>query len=465
MKYAFPRVADLSAAAASFDAVAETYRVQAIALFEVSGWINSGNWQGDSGSKAQLVVAKYGEVLSSSSDTHRDAATALRSMVSELNGLKYAYDAAWNKYMAAMRGDGVVDFVKTQLAEHGVQTQEARLKGALNRAAGKFDVLSGRAERAKAQAQANETWRLITGAVGQTLKSLTLGVVDAVVDIAKAAAALLVLSAKLSLMRQMIDPKGYFRDAKQFYGGLAHMVTHPGETLKSVTELDLLAKDPARWVGKVAGNIVIMIATDGIGTAFKGGKAAAVVETTIAKTTIETVGQQTLKSASIATEKTLAREATQQLGGVAIKDGVQIVEKKTMKELQQNALKKIEESTAKASKKGYEYSATGTRSDLEQSLLKGRVKPQVADSELKSLIDNQVWKDTGKIGNGSTADAIRAELRSGNPVGGVTSHMEKGANTVQSLREWIRKNPTASVADRSAAQQEADDIWLALNGK
>jgi hypothetical protein len=66
-----------------------------------------------------------------------------------------------------------------------------------------------------------------------------------------------------------------------------------------------------------------------------------------------------------------------------------------------------------------------------------------------------------RVGSGTTADAIRGELRTGQPTGG-RMHLQKGRESVRALENWLRRNPNASSADRGVARQLLDDLRKAL---
>ena len=94
---------------------------------------------------------------------------------------------------------------------------------------------------------------------------------------------------------------------------------------------------------------------------------------------------------------------------------------------------------------------------------KGVTKPTVTDPKLNNLVKDLYKGANAKkpIGTGSTADAIRREAATGQPVGG-KFHADKGQQYVNALNKWIRKNPNASASDRSAAQSMLDDLNNAL---
>ena len=87
-------------------------------------------------------------------------------------------------------------------------------------------------------------------------------------------------------------------------------------------------------------------------------------------------------------------------------------------------------------------------------------KPKVSDPKLKNIADSLYRKDA-KIGSGSTADAIRHENITGEPVGGAF-HSTKGTEAIRSLENWGKKSTNASSADRAAAENMAADLRDAL---
>jgi hypothetical protein len=72
-----------------------------------------------------------------------------------------------------------------------------------------------------------------------------------------------------------------------------------------------------------------------------------------------------------------------------------------------------------------------------------------------------VYKPNSKVGSGSTADAIREELVSGNQVGG-KYHFEKGEIYRRGLEKWIQNNPTAPSGDRAIAENLFRDLNNAM---
>lgn len=96
----------------------------------------------------------------------------------------------------------------------------------------------------------------------------------------------------------------------------------------------------------------------------------------------------------------------------------------------------------------------------------GVSEPLVTDPKLQNLV-RDLYKGArtqAPIGTGSTADAIRHELATGQQVGG-RWHSQKGREYITALTKWLSKNLGASAADRAAAQSIAQDICDALAGK
>jgi len=98
-------------------------------------------------------------------------------------------------------------------------------------------------------------------------------------------------------------------------------------------------------------------------------------------------------------------------------------------------------------------------------------EPLVTNPKLQNIV-NDLYKGAhmkrGKvIGDGSTADAIRAEHRSGNNTKGV-NHDEKGEQYIRALENWLDKagpngGRDASDEDRKVAQDLIDDLDDALD--
>lgn len=91
--------------------------------------------------------------------------------------------------------------------------------------------------------------------------------------------------------------------------------------------------------------------------------------------------------------------------------------------------------------------------------------PKVSNPKLQNMI-NDLYKGTtnpGRVGNGTTADAIRHEVATGKPVFG-RFHSVKGANYARGLENWLRLNPNASYQDRLVAQSVLNDLRSALGG-
>jgi hypothetical protein len=83
--------------------------------------------------------------------------------------------------------------------------------------------------------------------------------------------------------------------------------------------------------------------------------------------------------------------------------------------------------------------------------------PHIEDSELSRFVDRELYREGAEIGSGSTADAIRYELKTGQRVKGKL-HSIKGRNAIKYLNDWLRDNPTARPGDRAAAQNILRDL-------
>ena len=91
--------------------------------------------------------------------------------------------------------------------------------------------------------------------------------------------------------------------------------------------------------------------------------------------------------------------------------------------------------------------------------------PQANDKKLQNYM-NDLYKGANSknpVGSGSMADAIRNEIRTGQPTG-KKFHSGPGEQYVTGLRNWLANNPNASASDRAIAQRTLDDLVNALAG-
>jgi len=84
----------------------------------------------------------------------------------------------------------------------------------------------------------------------------------------------------------------------------------------------------------------------------------------------------------------------------------------------------------------------------------GPPKPTVVDGDLQNLV-NQLYRQGATIGNGGTADAIRAGF----------GHVQKGQDYIPALMRWLQQHPDASADDIHAAQSMLQDLISALAGR
>ncbi|MGL4860955.1 MAG: hypothetical protein ACRC5A_14750 [Enterobacteriaceae bacterium] len=96
-------------------------------------------------------------------------------------------------------------------------------------------------------------------------------------------------------------------------------------------------------------------------------------------------------------------------------------------------------------------------------LRKSMEKPVVKDPKLQRIMD-KLYRPNAKIGNGSTADAVRHEIATGEKVGG-RLHTQKAQDHVRELQAWLRQNQSATPGDRAAAENVIKDLQNALGGK
>jgi hypothetical protein len=89
--------------------------------------------------------------------------------------------------------------------------------------------------------------------------------------------------------------------------------------------------------------------------------------------------------------------------------------------------------------------------------------PVVSNTKLQNIV-NDLYKGTtnpGRVGTGTTADAVRNELVTGLATGG-KFHSEKAQIYINGLNKVLKQDLTAS--DRLVAQSLLDDLTNALGG-
>jgi hypothetical protein len=81
-----------------------------------------------------------------------------------------------------------------------------------------------------------------------------------------------------------------------------------------------------------------------------------------------------------------------------------------------------------------------------------------------SCVNGRGWHEqrvAGRVGTGTTADAVRYELRTGEKVF-ARSHTQKAEEYLRGIKSWLKRNPDADYHDRLVAQSIADDLRDAL---
>jgi hypothetical protein len=97
---------------------------------------------------------------------------------------------------------------------------------------------------------------------------------------------------------------------------------------------------------------------------------------------------------------------------------------------------------------------------LRYDLATGMGKPAAVDAELREFV-NTHYRTNATVGSGSTADAVRSEIRTGKPVGN-SYHSIKASSDIEGLRNWIKNNPSASPSDIRTAENMIIDLEDAL---
>jgi hypothetical protein len=111
---------------------------------------------------------------------------------------------------------------------------------------------------------------------------------------------------------------------------------------------------------------------------------------------------------------------------------------------------------------------TSTGKGVNNPIVKGAgkidltIKPSAENQKLQNAID-QLYRPNATVGNGSTMDAIRHELKTGELVGG-KGHMQKGQERVKNLENILNKE-TLNPQDKALAETLLQDLNNAISGK
>ncbi|WP_327118882.1 hypothetical protein OHB12_11725 [Nocardia sp. NBC_01730] len=94
------------------------------------------------------------------------------------------------------------------------------------------------------------------------------------------------------------------------------------------------------------------------------------------------------------------------------------------------------------------------------------VKPTVNDPKLQNILDD-LYKGSNnpnRIGDGTTADAVRNELKTLEPTEG-RWHLQKAMETQRGLAKWLMNKANTDPADRAVAIRELQNLMDALAGR
>jgi hypothetical protein len=94
--------------------------------------------------------------------------------------------------------------------------------------------------------------------------------------------------------------------------------------------------------------------------------------------------------------------------------------------------------------------------------LNGFKKPVASNKDLQKIID-KLYQDTDTM-PGGTAGAVRNELATGKPTGGLW-HSQKAQDTISELNNFLKNNQGLSSYDQNLAKTLIQDLSNALSGK
>lgn len=83
-------------------------------------------------------------------------------------------------------------------------------------------------------------------------------------------------------------------------------------------------------------------------------------------------------------------------------------------------------------------------------------KPHVKEPKLREFIED-LYRPSAEIGSGSTADALRREIATGQPTKG-TFHHQKTKQAQVYLERWLKNNPKANSGDKASVENILSDM-------
>ncbi len=153
--------------------------------------------------------------------------------------------------------------------------------------------------------------------------------------------------------------------------------------------------------------------------------------------------------------------------GKALKIGRKLFSKlggdKLLKGWERFGGKKGPEGPKKPGKPDEDPKSIASHERLKDDLRAQMGRPKVHDPKLDKIIGEN-YREGAKVGSGSTADAVRHELKTGERVGG-RLHDQKARDTITTLEKWLKNNPSARPGDRAAAENVLKDLQNSLSGK
>jgi uncharacterized protein YukE len=213
--------------------------------------VSSGTWVGGAAAVTQAEVAQLKKRLDDGAEAFRVAGPAVG---------KYATTHAESRARAAQ----ALRMCQSVAPAPGAPTEDpdgtlARAGAILAEARHDLDnaarVLWTALEEARKSAPSEPGF---LAGLKHAIKSLVEGAFDSFAELGPAAVELAELAVKLDPARAVYDPRGYVAAQESFYGGMAHALEHPVKFAEAVADWDTLTTDPAKWIGKLLPDLLLL---------------------------------------------------------------------------------------------------------------------------------------------------------------------------------------------------------------
>ncbi|MBI2169352.1 MAG: hypothetical protein HYU28_07620 [Actinobacteria bacterium] len=288
--FVLPDPAGLRLGASSFRSLADDYRDIGRSAMSLANAVGDGSWTGPPAEACRTVLQRmFGEVVTAH-DTMDDVAGRLETVAAAVERVRGRHGTLLSEIGSLHASNPVEQALRLHSLDRELRQLESVVRSQMAHAAAGIRDAVGAAQRAGDEAHRNNFFVQLGSAFTDTATSLTTGFVEGTVGLITGVVGILELGVRLSPARLLLDPEGFLADAESTATTVANVYSafrqDPGAMLSATLDLDLLASDPARWVGRAVPDVILAIATTGAGTAIEGGTRGARIASGLGNTAL-----------------------------------------------------------------------------------------------------------------------------------------------------------------------------------